>query len=423
MRFTSIGLAVFFVLLMRVDVITGEELQILTMNRFLSTTEKDYSLENHQELLDYLETASSSTPYIDKIEFRTTTKDFEIARQKYGLRFYSKGWGETKFNNMLTESIIDAHRVEHEFIYNKALIKRYNLILDYLESVEHLKVMNELQAVYEDRISVLNKQSGTLSFDVGEYITAESRYTELQLDLVKIENKLAGDIHKIHLSADTEGNISFSEVQLIDVEEIVEAIRKLEFGADLDNIYLRDRKNRIEREEIKYNIEKAQDRDYLSYLQVEYDRNNYKEPVRAYSIDIGIKLPFINSDREDINRRKLNHIEEKLRYEDEKRTTSERIKSTVRSINRFIEQYRILAERKANGDAQNPLDTYIKMEGVDPLNLLEIRESIIRNDLQQNQIYFSILYNYIELMDLMGKLSEKPLKNYISKGMGIINER
>ena len=172
------SLIVICIILMRVDVIPGEELQLLTMNSFLSTTERDYSLENHQELLDYLETASSSTPYIDKIEFRTTTKDFEIARQKYGLRFYSKGWGETKFNNMLTESIIDAHRVEHEVIYNKALSKRYNLILDYLESVEHLKVMQELQAVYEDRISVLNKQSGTLSFDVGEYITAESRYPE-----------------------------------------------------------------------------------------------------------------------------------------------------------------------------------------------------------------------------------------------------
>jgi len=111
-----------------------------------------------------------------------------------------------------------------------------------------------------------------------------------------------------------------------------------------------------------------------------------------------------------------------LQYEDEIRNTKERIKSTLRSLNRLINQYRILKEGKANSDMQNPLDTYMKMEGINPLYLLEIRESIIKNDLQQNEIYILILNNYVELMDLMGKLSEKPLKNYITKGMEIIDE-
>jgi len=424
MRLTSIkSIIAFLILLMRIDAFPIEKTEMMTINSFLVTAENDYSLKNHQELLDYLETATSSTPYIDKIEFRSNSEDFEIAKQRYALRFYPKGWGETRYNNRLTESIYNAFTLEHEVYYNKALRKRYRLIIDYLESMNLIRVMQELQAVYEDRISVLKKQVGTLSFDVSEYITAETEYTELQLDLVKIENKLTGIVHKIHLTADCEAEISFNEMKLIRVEEIVCEIDSLEFNPDSDNIYLRDRINKIEIARIKYNIDKAQERDYLSYFELEYDRDNYQEPERAYSIDFGFRLPFINSDREDINRRKVNYIEEKLKYEDEKRATSERIKSTLRSLNRFINQYKLITDRKANDDARSPLETYMQMEGINPLNLLEIRESIINNDLQQDKIYYSILYDYVELMDLMGKLSEKPLRNYISKGMEIINEQ
>jgi len=381
------------------------------------------SLENHQELLDYLKTASSSTPYVDKIEIRSSSQDFLLEKQKYALRFYTKGWGETKYNHMLAESIEEAFSVEHDVYYCKALRKRYTLILEYLESINHLQVMRELQEVYEDRINVLKQQTGNLSFDVGEYIRAESQHTELQLDLVKIENKLTGIIHKIHLLSGSDSEISFTDKKLVEVEEIVKTLGNIEIAFAPENVYLRDRKNKIKRARIKYNIEKSQDRDYLSYVQLEYDRDNYTKPNRAFSIDFGVKLPFIKSDQEDINRRKVNYIEEKLNYEDEIRDASERNKSILRSLNRYVDQFNILANKKANGDAQNPLDTYMKMEGINPLSLLEIRESIIKNDLQQNQIYYSILYNYVELMDLTGKLSENPLRNHLTKGMELINER
>ncbi len=416
-----IGLTAFIIFLMRVGVNAAEKSEEITINSFLLTAKYDYSLENHQELLDYLETASSSTPYIDKIEFRSSSEDFEIAKQKYALRFYPKGWGETKYNNKLAESIIDAYTVEHEVYFNLALKKRYILILEYFESFELRRIMHELLAVYDDRMSVLKAQTGTLAFDVSEYIAEENLYTELQLDMVKIENKITGIIHKIHLAADTEAEVSFRDRQLVDVEEIIHVVSSLEFDPELDNIYLMDRKNRIARARIKYNIEKARDRDFLSYLQLEYDGDNYKNSEKAYSIDLGFKLPFINPDREDINRRKVNYIEEKLKYEEGKRATSEKIKSILRSLNRLFSQDKLLAERRETGDASNPLETYMKMEGIDPLYLLDIRESMINNDKQQSQIYYMSLYKYIELIDLTGKLCDRPLRNFILKGMGPIH--
>lgn len=424
MKFGITGSFIIFILLLMMSGrVFAAELDTITTNKFLSTSYSDYSLESQREVLEYLENSTSSTPYMDKIEFRTFSKDFEISKQKYALRFYPKGWSETKYNNLLTASIMDAYSVEHQVYFNKALLRRYRLILDFLETTEQLRVTQELQDVFDDRLSVLRQQTGTLAFDVGEYIQAENKYTNLQLDLVKLKNKLTGIVHKIHIAADSISEISFDSDGLVDIEDIVREIDSLKLNPDSDNIYLKDRKNKIERAKIKYNIEKAQERDYLSFFQLEYDRDNYnKKNKKAYSFDIGFRLPFINSDRENINRRRVNYIEEKLKYEGEKRATSERIESNIRSLSRLINQYRIVTDKKANSDARSPLEAYMKMEGINPLSLLEIRESIINNDRQQSQIFYSILFNYVELMDLVGKLSEKPLKNYISKGMEIVDE-
>ncbi len=414
---------VFIILAIGCNFAFAKPSQTLTINGFLLTASSDYSLENHQELVDYLEGASSSTPYLDKVEIRTNTEDFELAKQKYALRFYTKGFGETKYNRELTATIADAYNLEHQVYFNIALTKRYNLIIEYFEAVDLLGIYKELDAVYSDRVAVLKKQSGTLEFDIGEYIKAENQYTELQLDLVKTENKLTGLIHKIHLTAGSDAEVSFDRSSVITVDEIEQMLKHLSINPSADNIYLQDRKNKIERERLKYNIEKAQSRDYISYLEVEFDQDNHLKGDKAYSLDLAIKLPFINSDQEDVNRRKVNYIEEKLKYEDEKRDAAERIKSRLRSLDRYIHQYKILAERKQKDDGQNPLDIYMKMDGVNPLSLLEMRENIIRYDRQQNEIFTSILLEYVELLDLMGKLSEKPLRCYISKGMEPLNER
>ena len=79
-----------------------------------------------------------------------------------------------------------------------------------------------------------------------------------------------------------------------------------------------------------------------------------------------------------------------------------------------MSQYQFLEARKNDVDAESSLKRYLEMEGVDPLILLSIRESILDNDIELLEIKFSILRNYIRVLDTSGELSRKPLKNYLS---------
>ncbi|MDY6950411.1 MAG: hypothetical protein SWE60_02785 [Thermodesulfobacteriota bacterium] len=390
----------------------------LELNAFLASAEKDYGLKDHRELVNYLENAPGSTPYLDKVEFRTETEDFDIDKQEYTLRFYLKGWGETVSGEKLSERTKEAARIEHEAYFNRALRQRYELILQYLETASLLRLKHEVITLYEDRISVLKKQSGSsLSFDVNALIAAQDAYTDLRLEVTKLESQMSNIRDKINLAAGSEEKILFNEEKMISVEEIGQMIKNLPSDSEVDNIYLRQSKCRVELAEVRYHLEKAKDRDYLSFVEVSYDTNESAALQEAFCVQLGFRLPFITSDREDTNRIKASYLKEKLKYEEEKRATLERVVSLCRSVEGFIRQYHILADMGGRADPEASLKTYMKTKGVDPLELLELRESILKTDIRLNEISYQIRYQFVELMDIVDKLPEKPLKNYISANM------
>ncbi|QTA85652.1 hypothetical protein [Desulfonema magnum] len=387
----------------------------LTINRFLGTAENDHQLQSHRELVEHIRTSPESTPYVDRIEFRTETEEFDIEKQKYSLRFHPRGWGETKCSKKIFQTTGKAVKAEHDALFNNVLKNRYELVLDFLETLSLLNMKKNLLIVYDDEVNVLRKMSTRdLSFDIRTLVSAEDRYVDLQLDLVKLENKLTGIIEEIKTIAGYYEEISFDEKNLIGPERIEEMIRYIQPVPAPDNVRIRYQKLKTELAENRYQFEIAKNRKYFNFLKLQYDTDDYDEPEKAFSVEVGFNLPFVNPDREDINRRKRNWLDEKLEYEEEKNKASEKIRSLSASLNRLIRQHRILVNRKPESNAEISFKKYMEMEGINPLTLLKIKKSILESEMRLKRIGYLIRRQYIDLMNITGKLSEKPLKNYLS---------
>ena len=391
-----------------------ENKETLTIDSFIMTAQNDLKLQHQRELTRYLKDASSSTPYIDRMEFRTETEEFDLEKQKYSLRFYPKGWGETQYTKQVTKLASQSCRTEQLNYYNTALKMRYDLVLDYLETSSMIDLKRQLATVCEDRIHVLNKKSaGSLSFDISELIAAEELLTELRLELVGLENKITGLNHQISVAADSQKPVAFDRRRLIDISAIEKKIHELPQEITLNNVKLKDQKDKMDLANSKYMLEQAKGRDYLSYFEVSYDSDDYDDAKKACSIEVAIKLPFINSDQDGVNRKKVNYMKERLQYNEERRSLSEKRISMIRVLDRLIQQYTLLEANKKNSNAEVSFKAYLKMDGMDPLNLLKIKESIIKSDIQLEKTAFNIRWRFIELMDIMGSLPATPFKNYV----------
>jgi len=380
---------------------------------FLMTASEDFKLRNHGQITSYFKNAPSSTPYIDKIEIRTETKDFDPEQQRYSLRLYPKAFGETTWTGEVELTMRKLGDAEHETYYNEALKRRYELILSYLETEALLEVNGELLTLYEDRISILRKQSENgMNFNIKELIGADNTLLELQLEKVKLSDRETALRERIHIIAG-KGDIKFDKKGVVTVSSIEKRIAKINLDGETKNIYLAEQNLKVVLEEKKFQLEKSKSNDFISFLKVEYDHDKFYDSQRAFSVGVGIKLPFINPDRVDINRKKVRYIKEKLRFEEKKRGYAEKIKTVAGSLKRFIKQYHILADRTKSGNAKISFKKYMKIEGIDPMTLLDIKESILRNELLEIKTTYTIRRRFVEFLDIAGLLVAKPFKNRI----------
>jgi hypothetical protein len=390
----------------------------LTMAQFLATASKDYRLRNHEELTDYFKNARTSTPYLNRIELRAES-DFDRPRQRYELRVYPKGWGETRHTRELTEVTDQSNRLADRAIFNSALQERYDLLLDHLELTGLLDLQRQLLAVYNDRITVLRRKSASVpDFDVTALLSAENQLVDKRLAIIRLQNRLTSIRHRMALIAGHPAEIAVPRDDLLPIAEIARLARRarrVRPTRDIDNIYLQRRRVRVKRADVRYRLEVARDRDYLRFFKVEFETDRHDQLERAFTVGLALKLPFINPDRHEANRRKVRYLEQKLRLEQERRETSERVISHSRALLRLLAQQKVLRDRKDRGDAEASFRRYLAMDGIDPLLLLKVKESILEGDIRLTEIENAIRKRHVALLDVLGRLGQRPLRNVISR--------
>lgn len=396
----------------------GETQWSVEPGTILSTATKDFQLNSQDELVQYLSTAPRSTPYLDKIELRTETEDFDPDKQKFSLRFYPKGWGETASKARLRETRNQSRELAYNEWFHKVLKDRYDLIIEYLEIRTVLDIEEELLVNLSDQIRVLQALvPGDLTFDVGRLMDAQDDLMAHQLRQVELENRLTGLAHGImqltgcgeHFAVQTDGLVTVAKIRSL-VADLYESA-KASSGLHPS---LADRQIQVRIAEEEYHLEVAKNRDFISFFDVSYDLADRDEDKKAVSLEVGVRLPFIHKDRDDILRRRAKWMEAKIDFSEAERKWSQKRYSTHHQLMRYLDQYDLLTARKKTGDAATSYEVYRKMDGVNPLELLKIRESILKNDLRLEETRFSVFRRFIDLLDANGRLSIRPLVNYLS---------
>lgn len=189
----------------------------------------------------------------------------------------------------------------------------------------------------EDSIRVLNQKSSIdISFNINLLISAEDKYVELQLEQIKYENLMSDIIHKIHELSGSNAPVRFETNNMIPIDQIEVLLNDMSIVSE--NVYLRTRAYKRDLAGIKYELENDKNRDYLSYVQLSYDSEDKDEPEKAYSVEFGFNMPFIRSDRDSLKLKKIKYLQDKFKYEEEKRVFSEQALSESYLLKRLIRQ-------------------------------------------------------------------------------------
>jgi hypothetical protein len=403
------------------------------LGRFLAAAQDDSLIIARRGHVDLLEKMIPSVPLIGDAEFKVRNRAFDFTTQRYSLCLTPRGVGETRALREFRRAQIDYEKAVSEKMLSELLLERYIFFIDILERKSLAEGYREQIPVYEDRIKVMEQLKASTDFDLTELIKTEKDLAKLISENIEETQEVATADRYIRTIAGDTVSGGIDTAGLISIATIKARLGTISFVIDSTNFHLRNVMSEFEFSNKRYNVERARNRTIVSSLDFAFDFGSYnEETVRyrqgrsydqnlAYIIEVGFKLPFISGSREDIARRRidfLNDAEDAFRL---RRELAVKIEKDRADMEAYITRFDLLTARETEADAEASLKKYQQLSGVDPLVLLEIKEDLIKNRMEKKKMYFSILRNYVYLLDGVGQLSGTPALNILSEEREVID--
>ena len=398
----------------------------ITITKFLSTVTDDPSVNMQQKKHSFLEKTFPGVALIDDIEFKVKEKSFNINDIEYSIRVQPRGFGETKAANRYYRSMLKKSAHKDFLLKDTALKSRYILAIDFLEQQEMHSLYTDLITLYNDKIKVLQKMSiSNADFEFGDLIKAENDNTKAQAEDMEFQKLMELYALKISSYLKDVNFTGFDLNELISADTLVNLIEKSTFQFDTNNVYLNHLRLDLDIEKARYDLEKAEARKYISYVGFAVDNGEMLDQIdrrtdgkdynlnSAYSIEFGIKFPYLTTPRHDIVKRKVDFLKATEEYDNLKTELNDLMNEDLKDLKYYIIQYRYLKAREQEVNAESSLKKYLQLSGIDPLILLTIKESIIRNQINRANTVYGLYRNYIQVIDITGELSKWPLKNFL----------
>lgn len=409
------------------------------IGQYIASTASDSQLIAQSTHAAVVRENSFAMPLISDAEIRLRKSDYfgrdstgrdsildNIFGLRYTLRLRPRGVGETKAIRAYYRVQEAAEEHKSDYLFNKTLVDRYIDVIDLLERQMTLATSQDLITLYEDRIRVMDQLKNSADFDLNELIRAEKDLSKLTVQHLEEAQETEIMCYAVGLVLGDTSFSGFDTSGLISVAAIKNIVDSTKFTLNEDNYTLRNIEGQFELAETRFELEKAQNRQIVSYFEFSYDhpgmldelhkreRGRYYDSRGAFILDLGIKLPWLSINRQDFARRQIDFMRDREEYDQLRRDLAKKMRKDESDIRALIKQYEFLTARENEVDAEASLKKYLQMSGVDPLVLLSIKENLIKNNMEKASIYYSILRNFIYVIDVTGRMSSRPLCNCLS---------
>jgi hypothetical protein len=387
-----------------------------SLNEFLSDARNDVRLYENKIKSEFLEQKAYRSPIIHRVEFRARTNDFNITQDDYRLRFNPTNPAEIRANKKYYSLERNSLIIDYQYALNKAIFKRYHQIISFFQLSDEIAYKKKEIILQQDQLTILEAALGNSDFDITEYIKEKENLLNLSLELNDLFHNKDKFEHEIKSTFAFSGNIeSNTNSQFISYEQIKNIVELKSVISDtVNNIHIENLNRQITLDEQRIVIEKAEGRRNIGYIQAEYDRFRGDDFDNHFGVQVGVRIPLTNADKPDLNRRKLNVMEDKADVVREKTALDVQCELLKLDLEFLFSQNRLITGEISN---DNLLILLNQNQNIKPEDLLEAQKSILKMKKYEKLIQWDIYKSFIDYLYYSGKLIDVPLKNYLSENL------
>ena len=384
----------------------------ITIAGYVASAAEDPRLKTQKDIGDAF-SSRGDTPVLKGLEFRSETGNFDILEQTYALRFYFRGFGETKRSRELVQNSKNIMKAQSKLALSQIVFEKFGFVLTYIKNKKALALLDSLKVILEDKIKV-TARSGELSgktTDV-DIFEIEDKITDIEMKKADLESELDAVLMSVQAETGKNKIPVFDRENIISVSEIKHFVESVDpENADskaLDDLH----RQKMLAAESEIALEEAKERDWLKYVSLQFDTGDRNDrPSRGFSIGFAISVPGFKSNGNSILKKRLKSISENSEFYAEKRLAEAALNSDILMLKRKIRQYELLVGKRNKEEQSGILAKYSSIEGVDPIIILKLKERIVKQDIKTAELEAEIYALYIDLCRLTGVFEEESGKN------------
>lgn len=346
------------------------------------------------DLLDY------KAPWIDRMEFRTETRDWELVQQEYQFRLRPNTPKVRKYQKQVYQDLLT------ELEATKAAVKTYGLKKVYENWLERIfedrraDLLVNSRSYYDDLVKVLSSTNQKGEIDALEIIEVKIEREELELKIKNLQKDLANpDIQN----------------SLLSIEDIK---GKILIDSDNPGLYPSIASDLFDLQKIenKYALEKAEKNKAFEFAQVTYRGPHDEIWQERISMSLAFRIPRgerTNFDMLELQIDKMMEQEQiaerKLDYQNSLGSATEDLQE---AIDAYDEKKEMIAQLAKYGDILEKYNPSTKGEIV---KLISLKMDAMDGQLDLLRLEENIYERYIDYLDARSIFSTQPTISHLTK--------
>ncbi|MGK0366521.1 MAG: hypothetical protein ACI85O_003595 [Saprospiraceae bacterium] len=379
---------------------------------FLATAKKSRAAVSADEKINFLRDTDHTLPFVQQLELRTETHDFQLTEQGYSLRFTPNSPKQRRAQDNYHQAFIRNEEADKQEFLLDELEEKYATLVDYHFITGLIKDKEDLKKLYTQKQKTLRALVSSPNFNITNFIETEEDIFELESELLELTQKKNTINEALNLALETET----LQTNFIDLNQILLTIRDKEAPIFLANEAIQLRQNLIQKE---YEKEITEINNPIDFIQAQYGGSNADELREQISIGVGIRLPFKGDKKLDLLELDYEKLERNANFQIELTEKKERITTQVKRIENFIEQYNLLQKQTEDNQVQYALAQLKKMPDASPLQIIRMEEILLKKRSQIYRLEHRIFQEYADWLHLTETTISLPLRNHLSKDTSI----
>lgn len=387
------------------------------MDDFLSTARNDISLSPTQSKIDFLKENNFDGPWISRVEFRTRSNDANLSQEDFRFRLTPGNPGELKANKRYYDKQVTLLNLEYQDELNSALVKRYSIAIDHVFEFKKKENLNKQLGINRELINLMSNSRGIYSVDMGDLIDAQSDELDMMLAIENAKINIDEIEYMIKDYYEFSGDLDWEQTDFIEINDILNLFDEIKNKPSGEHINLvkMEQKNELAAE--RFNIEKSETLNNIGYFQAEYDTDRGDEPYDHFGYQIGVRIPIVNPDKPQLNRRKLALMDDEALLDEKKDDIRKSLELAVLRMDNYNVQYNEINKKLDHLGKQNFIALKSPGKSVKMSDMIKMNEFYIDLLGKKNSVEKKIYLTYLEYLNLNGMLTQAPMRNYLSKNL------